>query len=221
MGLGNHELALNPEGSSSKELASYLTKLAEQVGADFNNRFYIVNTDLDWTPGNSMSKLYGGTIHRSVTIHGVTFLAVLGSDVVQEDMKYGKAQLYDRSLYHQSEKQRSYASDLNINRNMENHVYQEISKTHPSACVLLAHSTYNNIRNCLYYLHQGGLPKDNCLFTGHSHAKETINVDPKDKNIQYDLRAQIQPNPFGRGAAVVYATPGGKFVSDSEKTFSI
>ncbi len=224
MGMGNHELAINPKGSSSKELASYFTKLQELTGTDFNNRFYIVNTDLAWKSGGSMDELYGETIHRSVMIHGITFLAVLGSNVVREDMGHGKVLLYDKSQYPGmgDSGDKDVASTRVINENMKNHVYQEILKTHPSACVLLAHSSYNTIKDCVYYLNRTGLPKNTYLFTGHNHANGGINKNSKeDKNIKYDLRAQIQPKPFGRGVAVVYATPNGEFVSDSEKRLTI
>lgn len=208
VGLGNHELAINRRSDTTSEnLAEYISKFKEHAGPVYNSRVYVVNTDLVWKSASPMDLLYqDGTIRRSVDLQGITFLSVLGP-ILQEDINYGKGQLYANP--------NSSVDDIKATLKSQ---ISSIPKQ--NSCVLLAHSAYYNHRSKALtgmkdYLGHIGLndpKKSTCLFTGHDH-KTGYNTCRYD---QSNIRAWMQPDPFGNGVAIVYAKPNGEWYGTSK-----
>lgn len=212
VGLGNHELAMNYKDKDTEKtnlieaLDDYILKFKDHAGANYNSRVYIVNTDLVWKSGGPMDRLYqDGTIRRSVDLHGITFLSVLGP-ILGEDIKFGKGPLY-------ANQNPSYEDIMTTMRNQISNA--EIK----NSCVLLAHAAYYNyhykkLTGIKDYLDSMSLkdPKQSTyLFTGHDHSYtyNTCRYDVK------NVRAWMQPDPFGKGAAIVYAKPNGYWFGTS------
>ena len=87
MGLGNHELGFNHIGaSSSKNLADYIRALKTHLDDRFNTRFYVVNTEIQWKSGGAMANIYGTEVHRTTSIHNITFMSVMGPNVMSKEV---------------------------------------------------------------------------------------------------------------------------------------
>lgn len=199
MGLGNHELGLNPKGAKSSEnLAEYIGALKTHLGKNFNHRFYVINTELQWKSGGDMARLYGTTVHRSMNLHNITFLSVMGPNVMSKEVgsTYNKGKLYE---------------NVRITYTLTGKVSEITSSLHDDAsCVLLAHAGYDKIDTLLKHMH---LKKNTYLFTGHDHQK------PYTKHPD-GIKASIQPDKYGKGVSVLYADLTGKW-TDTPKNLPL
>ncbi|MDO5843597.1 MAG: PGF-pre-PGF domain-containing protein [Methanocorpusculum sp.] len=214
-GLGNHELGFNRRGDTpeTKYLYDYInhfetnTSKVNNIVSSLGTRFFIVNTELPWADDILMRSLYDTNsvpyLNRSVTIENITFMSILGPEVLDEEYsKYHKGSYYIDGTF--SNPLTSIINNLNTSvRKITDNL------SDGSSMVLLIHGSFKNA-STNDYLEKLNLGDQAYIFTGHTHAKGFKNTGTSNPLVSnHIIRAQYQPNPFGKGVAAVYANLSG------------